>query len=280
MNSIKSIIPNEISHFHQDDIDSALSLLSEEEIKQLGKKKVPSPKEWVQFRDFCLRRSLASNPNLDLDLTAFTPGETLELCKKPAISSWHSSMSSFLLPEGVRTVIFVPCAKTKPWLNARRGIYKVYNELISEHDDSVYFVTISEPLAIVPQELWGEFPMYDNPGLFKDVTQRSGGLFTRDFNLHFGRRLSMPWDQESYDNCIDIFANVIKDFITLNSRESRVFISFVNDFKGISTHEDMLMRSRAISPLNMYLKRSKPRESPRVIINNKLKELGRVRKET
>lgn len=194
--------------------------------------------------------------------------------KKPVITNWFDSIRGFPLPDDVTCVIFVPCAKTKPWLNASRGIYKSYNEVSKEYDSSVYFVTVSEPLALVPQEFWGDFPMYDNPGLFKDVTQRSGGLFTRDFNEHFGMRFSMPWDQSAYDQCIDTFSEVIRDFISLNQREGREFISFVNDFKGLSTHEDMLTRTGMIPSQNMFLKRSKPRESPSVIIRDELKKRG------
>lgn len=72
--SIKSVTPLSISSFNHDEVEKTLSLLSITERSQLGSNNIPESKLWTQFRDFCLKRSLASNPSLDVELTAYTPG--------------------------------------------------------------------------------------------------------------------------------------------------------------------------------------------------------------
>lgn len=268
--TIKSVKPSLLSTFSDKDINDTLNLLARNEQMQLGTDNMPDNETWTQLRDFLVERSLVSNPLLTADLTAYTPSETLLLCQKPIIKNWLDTIADFKIPTDAKYVVFVPCAKTKPWKDAKRGIYKSYNKIINENKHSVYFVTISEPLAIVPQDLWANFPQYDNPGLFKDVVQRSGGLFTRDWIEHFGKRYKMPWDENAYNQCIDIFSNVIKKFILNNQKDGRVFLSFVNEAKSLSTHEDMLKRTGLIDPLFMFLKRNKAREDPSLIIEEKL----------
>ncbi len=271
--TIKSVKPKASSTFSQKDVDSALNLLSQKEQLQLGSNNMPDIATWVQLRDFLVQRSLVSNPLLTADMTAYTPSETLQLCQKPIIKNWLDTIANFKIPTDAKYVVFVPCAKTKPWKDAKRGIYKSYNKIIKENKHSVYFVTISEPLAIVPQDLWADFPQYDNPGLFRDVVQRSGGLFTKDWKEHFGNRYKMPWDEVAYDQCIDLFSSVIRQFVNNNQMEGRTFLSFVNESKSLSTHADMLNRSNSINPENMFLKRNKSREKPSIIINETLNRL-------
>jgi len=153
-------------------------------------------------------------------------------------------------------------------------LYKSYNKIIKENSDDIYFVTISEPLGIVPQNNWEDFPQYDNPGLFKDVVQRSGGLFTKDWKEHFGERLKMPWDQKSYDQAIDILSSKISLFVKNNTKAGRKFISFVGDEKTLGTHADMINRSGVISDEKQFLKRAAPRQEPYEYVKeviNKLK---------
>ena len=130
----------------------------------------------------------------------------------------------------------------------------------------LFFVTISEPLAIVPQTLWNNFPQYDNPGLFKDTVQRSGGLFTQDFKKHFGvdKQYKVPFDEPAYNTCIDILASTIRSFIE-NNRDKDM-ISFVEDFHGTSTHSDML--TKAGFTVKRLMKRPEPRSVPYDHIKN------------
>lgn len=273
--TIKSIITKDINDFSFSDIKQSLSGLSEEETAQLGQEGYPTKEVWCQLRDFLVERSLASNPNLPRDMTAYTPSETLKLMEKAPIKNWLDNVENLKIPDEAEIVAFVPCAKTKPWKDAKRGIYKSYNKIIDENPEKVFFVTISEPLGIVPQNHWEDFPQYDNPGLFKDVVQRSGGLFTKDWKEHFGERYKMPWSQEDYDKAIDILSDKIKTFVNNNQKANRTFISFVGDEKTLGTHQDMVNRSGAIPKENQFLKRAAPREEPYDYIKMVLFTLGK-----
>lgn len=83
-----------------DPCDDALSRLSDFERNQLGKPKIlqsgeksqfryTTIAEWIRLRRILLVRSLDSNPRLNLDLTAYTPGETLNLMKNRTVRNWH-----------------------------------------------------------------------------------------------------------------------------------------------------------------------------------------------
>lgn len=268
--TIKSVQAKPISLFTKEDRINSLDNLNTVEKKQLGTEGYPDIDEWCQLRDFLVERSVVSNPLLKPEDTAYTPAETLELMKKGAIKEWLDNIENLKIPENAKVIAFVPCAKTKPWKDAKRGIYKSYNKIINENSDDVYFVTISEPLGIVPQNNWENFPQYDNPGLFKDVVQRSGGLFTKDWNEHFGQRYKMPWDQKSYDEAIDILSKKISLFIKNNTQQNRHFISFVGDEKTLGTHADMINRSGAIPVENQFLKRAAPRQEPYEYVNEKI----------
>lgn len=268
--TIKSVNPIPLNEITSQQTIESTSMLSHTEKLQLIQEGYPDKKTWAQIRLFLEERSIVSNPLLSKDMTAYTPAETLELMKKEPIKNWLSNIQDLKVPDNAEVVIFVPCAKTKPWKDAPRGLYKSYNKIINENTDNVYFVTISEPLGVVPQNNWSDFPQYDNPGLFKDVVQRSGGLFTKDWNEHFGKRYKLPWDQEAYDKAIDILANKIKLFVLNNQKKGRQFISFVGDDNTVGTHQDMINRANVIPVQNQFLKRAEAREEPYEYIKEKL----------
>jgi len=86
-----------------------LTRLSETEVFQLGKPKVlrgtkqsnytviPAS-HWRRTRNLLLALSQMRCPNLNAELTAYTPGETLCLLKHPIIESWHRRVSEFVIP--------------------------------------------------------------------------------------------------------------------------------------------------------------------------------------
>ena len=263
--SIKSIVPP--TDISQEDNYQAFANLSQVEIDQLGQPRYISKEMWPQFRKWLVQRSLASNPQLDSNLTAYTPGETLALFKHPEIAKWHQEIVHHKVPPEYKMVAFVPCGKTKPWASAARGIYKSYNQIIKDKRYPVYFVTVSEPLGIVPSSLWSDFPQYDNPGLFKDDTQQSGGLFTADWKQYYGTgKQKMPFDPAAYSQCIQFLGNIINQFIENNPQVQ--YVSFVEDkmFKAssnsVGTHSAMLSHTDKIDPAHRYLKRAAPREEP------------------
>jgi hypothetical protein len=239
---------------------NAFGNLSDVEKSQLGTAGFVSVEDWPRFRKFMLMRSISSNPLTDPDLCAYTPGETWNLFKNPVIQKWHRDIVSHKVPDSYDTVILVPCAKTKPWNNACRGIYKSYNRLKNEYGN-LYFVTISEPLGIVPMDMWDDFPQYDNPGLFSDPVQRSG-LFTADWKRLFGvdKRLKTPFDESLQKKCIEYLGKIIDQFLGNNSDKN--ILSFVEDFKGAGTHSQMLDVSGKIDKNKRFFKRGKEREEP------------------
>jgi len=274
--TIASVVPVSADKLSKSEIKQAYSKLSAVELAQLGTPGYISYEDWPRFRRFLVERSLASNPSLDPKYTAYTPGETLHLLNDPVISAWHREIISYVVPERYSMVAFVPCAKTKPWAGASKGLYKSYNKLINDNRYPVYFVTVSEPLGIVPQSLWSDFPQYDNPGLFKDNVQRTGGMFTSDWARLFGTgQQKIPFDGEAYIKCVTALSSVIKQFIQHNS--SKQFLSFVEDkifnpkTKNVGTHSDMLSRTGSIPDTNRYLKRAEPRAEPYDYLDTVLK---------
>lgn len=276
--SVKLSHADEISKL---DNDTSFSKLSSEELNQLGTKNYVKREDWPRFRKFMLHRSLARNPSTNPELTAYTPGETWQLFNHPEIKSWHQKIISYKIPDSYDTMVLVPCAATKPWKNATAGkLYPSYNKLSKEYGN-LYFVTISEPLGIVPMELWDEFPQYDNPGLFDDPVQRSG-LFTSDWKRLFGvdSRLQTPFDGALQKKCINHLSGIISKFISHNQRPNLNVVSFVDDSKVKTTHGAMLNDVPEVNPLNRFTKRANPRETPYQHIKDRLKLDNGVNNET
>jgi len=234
------------------------------------------------------------------DMFAHTPAATLKLMEHPEVAGWHSYMREFLIPSDVDTVVCVPCAVSKNFSylqtpNIPKGhIYYAYNEALKMFDKGaiskkygkVYFITISEPLGVIPQDLWHDFPIYDNSGLFRDAAAQAGGMF----NEHWlkllkkyggnGKVQSLPFHVPSYDKAIYGLGDVIAGFAKTNRQKNPnlKFVSFVKDAGNhVSTHEDMLNKASEIyggiivPPEAAFGKRDASRNTPLDIIK---KELG------
>ena len=170
------------------------------------------------------KKRLAENgvfiPELTIDRYAPTPASTLELFKLSDIAQWHLDMADFVIPESYDTIAFVPCAASKPWCGVtdektlyskeRRKLYPSYNRIremfdkgaVGKNFKRVYFVTVSEPLGVVPQDRWHNFPAYDNSGLFTNVSQQSGFSTKQWLNLSkekggTGTKQLFPFDEKA-----------------------------------------------------------------------------------
>ena len=224
----------------------------------------PSESEWEIIRPELVSRSVKSNPLLDVELTAYTPGETLAIMNNSKIVAYHDKVSNFKVPGDVDTIVLVPCAKSKPWgKSCVSDFYRSYHQLREDPAmGRIYMATISEPLGVVPSDDWDNFPQYDNPGLFDDTAMQSS-LFTKDWSderTEIGRRIGskriMPFDRDSYDEAIDKLSDVIARFMETN--RDKKFVSFVGDPSGkLSTHSDMIRRASAKSgiPIVEFLKK-------------------------
>jgi len=269
--------------------------LSPIEQAQLGQSIGPRSKfryvpleHWGEVRGWMLaasRKAAVRNGTADElqeRMTAYTPGETLALLKEPEVVSWHTSIQQAELPthdaagRSIERVVFVPCAKTKPWDTATRGLYGAYNKVREQvrrgELPATLFVTISEPLGIVPESHWGEFPQYDNPGLFRDEFMRCGGIMTSVWPqvTSAQEKFVVPFDAEAYEQAVEKLAGIIAEFLRKNTPRlpNAKWLSAVADIHGgLATHTDML--NRAIKKLGNeapnithFPKKSQARKAP------------------
>jgi hypothetical protein len=201
-------------------------------------------------------------------MTAYTPGETLKLLDHPKVKNWFKRMETFKIPDEYGLVVLVGCAATKPWgFSCVKGdFYPYYNQIRQDVKSGkikpIYFVTISEPLGVVPEDLWGDnptdyFPQYDNPGLFKDTPQQAG-MMTKDWEKSpIGSKREMPFDDTAFIESINRLGEVIGTFIKNNSDHE--FVSFVeHPSRTRSTHSMMLDVAERVSGINIPRNPKKP----------------------
>jgi len=237
--------------------------LSSVELEQLGEKHPTSSFDYINKDNWDkLRQDLVSKKpsrsyvetdefKYDPELTAYSPGETLALLEHPKIQAWFDEIEGFIIPEEYKHIIMVPCAASKPWgenCPSSGKYYKAYHDIkaqLSEEEKLAYWVTISEPLGIVPEDMWDSFPGYDVPGLFRDPSQRMSGMTTKDWEDSFEKKYSVPFDEEAYNKAVRKLGKVISKFIINNNEPGRKWISFVKGTKGkVSTHTEMIFEAK------------------------------------
>lgn len=263
-----------------------MTTINEIEFAQLGTLKengfpyIKNIDDWLKFRKLLVNKSKKRNPDhFDESLSAYTPGETLNLLNKKEIIEWFKSLESMVVPDDIEAIILVPCAASKPWFNHKNVnkslLYKAYNQIIKDMEEGsfrkVYFLTISEPLGIIPQDKWNDFPKYDNPGLFKDDFLRTG-LVKSDWDKTFlESRHVLPFDDKAYQECINILAKVIERTL---SKLNVPIISFV-DAREHTTHGNMLDIVKKINPeiqITRHLKKEQARTTPYEYIKKTINE--------
>jgi hypothetical protein len=263
--SEKAQVPlRSIGDFSEEEKKNILAKLSDVERSQLGTakggksaKNYMSEDDWIVIRDFHLRTRLKETPQTNPNLCAYTPGETLKLLNNPIITDWFSMVQKFKIPEGKDKVIFVSCAASKRWGETTKSKdYQCYNMLRGQNS-KIYWVTISEPLGIVPEDHWNDFPLYDNPGLFTS----QGQVPTKFWLNQMGKQSSLayPFDQKAFNECIGILGNVIKNFYDFNKKinPNLKFISAVETPSEKSTHSRMLDVSGILQQEERYQKAGK-----------------------
>jgi archaeosine synthase len=152
------------------------------------------------------------------------------------IKKWHKFISEYYLPPpGKKILLFYPCSKTKPYTEARS--YKLlFKNLanLGEKRKLIHILTVSEPFALVPEEFFNrktkwydwENGWYDCPGLFK----------------WWCKKVSETYDEYYAQLCIDLLANVIRDFL------NRLSLAYVgNNFKCIGFVRTMSSSLRVTS---------------------------------
>lgn len=268
LSSISNDLDKRSLHYESDILDRIIKLsmpLSNTERDQLGRQAPGSQYNYFTEEEWDIMREKLVNkrPNIsyretdefkyDPELTAFTPGETLDLLSNPKVTEWFEKIKNYKIPEEYKHIILVPCAASKPWGTHCPGTgkyYKAYNEIkeeLKEQDKLAFWVTISEPLGIVPEDMWDSFPGYDVPGLFKNRSQQMSGTETREYKEMFGETRIPPFDEQAYKDSIKILGDVIGGFIMNNLAPDRRWISFVNKAEGptkksktLTTHTEMI----------------------------------------
>ena len=171
----------------------------------------------------------------------------------PKILDWFKKIKNYKIPEEFKHIILVPCAASKPWGASCPGsgkYYRAYNEIrkeLGEQGKKAFWLTISEPLGFVPEDMWDSFPGYDVPGLFKNRSQQMSGTETREYKEMFGDTRIPPFDNQAYKDSIKILGDVIGGFIMNNVAPDRRWISFVDKAVGatkksnvLTTHTEMI----------------------------------------
>ena len=233
----------------------------------------PEASQWPAIRALLLARSMKANPQLEPELTAYTPGETEALLQHPTVRAWHQEMREFRVPASFQRIILVPCAKTKPWTGpgvTRSPLYSAYNRLREEMPES-FFLTVSEPLGVVPMSRWASFPQYDNPGLFADDALQ-GGMSKKEWEASpFRRWYGLPFDRAARARCLELLGEQLGLFLQRH-RELEI-ISLLDSREGpASTHGLMLDHASRLSGLwpARHPKRGAPRINPEAYLRQVL----------
>ncbi len=268
-----------------------MNIICETEFEQLGtlhKNGYPYIKnidDWLHLRKILLDKSAKRNPDhFDESLAAYTPGETLCLLQNPVIQDWFKKIENFQIPQDIEAVILVPCAASKPWIhhkNVQKSLlYKAYNKIIDDvskkNMPNVYFLTISEPLGIVPQDHWHDFPKYDNPGLFQDDFLRTGFVKTDWLKTPFQTKHMLPFDTFSYQACIEQLSTVIAKVLLPIDKP---IISFV-DAHEHTTHGHMLnmVQDKNNIMIERHFKKGQARTSPYDFIKETIEKDLKIKK--
>jgi hypothetical protein len=281
LEKVDDILPKSIDEFSEEEKQNTLNKLSDVERAQLGTprggtsaRNYTSADDWIIVRDYLLRSALKRNPGTDPEFCAYTPGETLTLIHNPIVQNWFKKVENFVIPSDKEKVVFVSCAANKRWGKTTRAKeYKCYNMLRNEND-KIYWVTISEPLGIIPEDYWDTFPLYDNPGLFKELGK--AGIETRIWKSLFGKDSSFyyPCDEGIKKECINILGNVIKKFYDFNKQinPNLEFISAVESASEKSTHSQMLDVSGILDKEKRFFKKQDKKENPNNRTNDSIEK--------
>jgi len=209
-----------------------------------------SPQEYEHVRDVLLQETIRKRPDTDPELTAYTPTETLDLMENnETIGAYFEHLESYRIPE-VKTLVGIPCAAAKPWTrDVQDGRASQYGAVWEVKDDvkDAYFVTVSEPLGIVPEDHWDlqvdgiGSVFYDVPGLFSALPQFR--CSREDFERKYGfEKKRVPFDRDDYKRCVEILGHEIAVFLSNNADRYERAEFFVK--KG-STHDAFMKEALA-----------------------------------
>ena len=160
-----------------------------------------------------LEYALKINPDLNPDLFLPDPKSVLEALDKPPISEWLNFIGNeFLIPK-TKYLIMVPCSAYKPYEPPRDRLYKCISKL-KRRLRNTYFVTISVPLAVEPEDYWG----------FK----------WRGYNLIYDapffpwiEKFGYKWDRKIVDEVLKRLGKILNKFLERNGERYEVSVAFL-----------------------------------------------------
>jgi hypothetical protein len=134
-----------------------------------------------------------------MDLIATNDAEAVGLLQNERVIHWHDYISNKAVSLQREVLLFVPCAKAKPYLRPTKSFF--YNWLWrflerEELRNSVFVCTVSEPFALFPETDYGRMPNYElsplllknNSKLLESYTTTLGesiaGFLRRNFERH------------------------------------------------------------------------------------------------
>jgi predicted RNA-binding protein len=107
-----------------------------------------------------------------MDLIATNDAEAWRLLHNEQVTRWHEYISdkAISLPRDV--LLFVPCAKAKPYLRPTKSFFYNWLWRFLEKEklrNRVFLCTVSEPFALFPETDYGRMPNYElSPSLLKN----------------------------------------------------------------------------------------------------------------
>jgi predicted RNA-binding protein len=106
-----------------------------------------------------------------MNLIATNTIEARELLQNKQVTQWHEYISNEAISLPRQILLFVPCAKAKPYLRPTKSFFYNWLWRFLEKEKlkgRVFVCTVSEPFALFPETDYGKMPNYElSPLLLK-----------------------------------------------------------------------------------------------------------------
>jgi len=196
----------------------------------------------------------AHGVNISRSLCLYTPKEVyFGIKNNKKIKNWlrfikyNYDPSKTLGISYIKILFLYPCSAVKPYLNSRQYtiLMNTLSSVSKDWQSSVHLITVSEPFALIPYELYEKFTKrnlwYDCPGLFKWWCSKH----------------KLPYEKEYAIKALDILSAVIAKFLERTKHFYEERIAFVRiPYNGapdyLYTHYYLVKRASKIS--NVHVK--------------------------
>lgn len=167
-----------------------------------------------------INESFKINPNLNPDLFLPTPRDIYRAIHRPPISQWLKFiMNAFKIPS-TEILVITPCSAYKPYSPPRDELYRrihVIKRLYNRGNKKrrlMYFITVSVPLAVEPEDFW----------TFK--WQNYNLIYDAPF-FPWIEEYGVKWDTKLVEKILNILRDVFKKFIERNRIRFKKSVAFL-----------------------------------------------------